>query len=73
MADSENDFHSDDKILDELKSQNIKGFTPRGKLAIKELAEAGHGAMIFLIASLNSRIRELEEALSETVREDMHH
>lgn len=68
-----NDFHEDDKILDELKSQNIEGFTDRGKLAIVELADQGHGAMIFLIASLNSRIRELEHSLSDIKREDTHH
>ena len=67
------DFSTDDKIIQELQSQNIKGFTDRGKLAIKELAEQGHGAIIFLFASLNSRIRELEEALAETQREDTHH
>lgn len=68
-----NDFDNDEKVLDELKSQNIKGLTDRGKLAITELADMGHGAAIFLILSLNSRLRELEEALTETAREDTHH
>lgn len=53
----------DDMVLEELKSQNIKGFTDRGKLAIVELAEQNQGALIFLVLSLNSRIRDLEETL----------
>jgi len=58
------DFDQDDLVLQELKSQNIEGLTPRGRLAIKELADQDSGAMIFLILSLNSRIRELETQLS---------
>jgi len=63
------DFHNDDKIMDELKSQNIKGFTERGKLAINELAHQHQGEVIFLILSLNSRLRELEEALARVDNE----
>ena len=59
-----NTLDKDKLILDELKAQNIEGLTVRGKLAIRELAELNEGAVIFLILSLNSRIRDLEEALS---------
>lgn len=52
-----------DNVLEELKSQNIDGLTERGKLAIRELADMNEGAVIFLILSLNLRIRELENAL----------
>lgn len=55
----------DKLILEELNSQNIGGLTDRGKLAIRELAESNEGAAIFLFLSLNSRIRDLEEALSQ--------
>jgi len=63
----------DQKVLEELRSNNVKGFTDRGKVAIQELANNDHGAMIFLILSLNSRIRDLEESLSGIKREDTHH
>ena len=43
---------------------DIDVLTNRGKLAIRELAELNEGAVILLILSLNSRIRDLEEALS---------
>ena len=59
---------SDDKIIQELQSQNIEGLTPRGRLAISTMAETGEnsdGAAIFLILSLNSRIRELEEQIGK--------
>lgn len=59
-----NILDKDDLILEELKAQNISGLTDRGKLAIRELAELNEGAVIFLFLSLNSRIRELEEALA---------
>ena len=59
-----NTLDKDKLILDELKAQNIEGMTNRGKLAIRELAELNEGAVIFLILNLNSRIRDLEEALS---------
>ena len=60
-----NTLDKDKLILEELRSQNIEGLTDRGKLAIRELAELNEGAVIFLILSLNSRIRYLEEALSK--------
>ena len=53
----------DNLILEELKMQNIDGLTDRGKLAIRELANLNEGAVIFLILSLNSRIRDLEQSL----------
>lgn len=59
----EKTFDNDHLIMAELKSNDVKGFTPRGKLAIQELGKNGDGAMIFLILSLNSRIRDLENAL----------
>ena len=59
-----NTLDKDKLILEELKAQNIDGLTDRGKLAIRELAELDQGAAIFLFLSLNSRIRDLEEALS---------
>ena len=59
-----NTLDKDKLILEELKAQNIEGLTERGKLAIRELAELNEGAAIFLFLSLNSRIRDLEEALS---------
>ena len=59
-----NTTNSDELILEELKAQNIEGLTNRGKLAIRELAELNEGAVIFLILSLNSRIRDLEQAIS---------
>lgn len=61
---SESDFDQDDLVLQELKSQNIDGLTNRGKLAVTELADQDQGAMIFLILSLNSRLREMEKQLS---------
>jgi hypothetical protein len=70
---SDVEFQNDHMVLEELKSQNIKGLTERGKLAIQELAELNHGATIFLFLSLNSRIRELEEALSGIKREETEH
>ena len=54
------EFDKDELILQELKSQDIKGLTNRGRVAVSELAEMNHGAMIFLILSLNSRLRALE-------------
>ena len=59
-----NTLDKDKLILEELKAQNIDGLTDRGKLAIRELAELEEGAVIFLILSLNSRIRDLEKARS---------
>ena len=59
-----NTLDKDKLILEELKAQNIEGLTERGKLAIRELSELNEGAAIFLFLSLNSRIRDLEEALS---------
>ena len=59
-----NTLDKDKLILEELKAQNIEGLTERGKLAIRELAELNEGATIFLFLILNSRIRDLEEALS---------
>lgn len=56
----------DDKVLDELRTLDIEGFTPRGKVAVQELANNDHGAMIFLILSLHSRIRDLEQTLDGT-------
>jgi len=55
----------DASILEELKAQNIEGLTERGRLAIRELAELNEGAVIFLILSLNSRIRDLEQSRYE--------
>ena len=63
----------DKLILEELKAQNIDGLTDRGKLAIRELAELEEGAVIFLILSLNSRIRDLEEALSKNNNKEIIH
>ena len=63
----------DKLILEELKAQNIDGLTDRGKLAIRELAELNEGAVIFLILSLNSRIRDLEEALSKNNNNEIIH
>ena len=62
MSDSQ--FDQDDLVLQELKSQNIEGLTNRGKLAITELADQDQGAMIFLILSLNSRLREMEKQMA---------
>ena len=59
-----NKLDNDQLILEELKSKNIDGLTDRGKIAIRELAEMNEGAVIFLILSLNSRIRDLENALN---------
>ena len=59
-----NTLNKDKLILEELRAQNIDGLTDRGKLAIRELAELNEGAVIFLILSLNSRIRDLENALN---------
>ena len=59
-----NTLDEDKIVLEELKAQNIDGLTNRGKLAIRELADANEGAMIFLLLSLNSRIRDLEQTLS---------
>jgi hypothetical protein len=61
---SESDFDKDDLVLQELKSQNIEGLTPRGRLAIRELADQNQGAAIFVLLSMNSRIRELEKQLA---------
>ena len=57
-------FDQDELVLQELKSQDISGLTNRGKMAIREIAEADQGAIIFLFLSLNSRIRELENQLA---------
>lgn len=54
----------DELVLEELKAQNIEGLTDRGKLAVRELAELDEGAVIFLILSLNSRIRDLEQVVN---------
>lgn len=63
----------DEKVIEELESQDMSGFTERGKIAILELAEKDQGAMIFLIISLNSRIRDLEKALlGHHNKEDRH-
>ena len=62
----------DEKILSELKSQNIDGLTPRGKAAIRELGYKEQGEIIFLILSLNSRIRDLEMANHVEDREGVH-
>ena len=59
-----NTADNDELVIEELKSQNIEGLTNRGKLAIRELAESDEGAMIFLILSLNSRIRDLEQVIN---------
>jgi len=58
------EFDKDDLVLQELKSQNIEGLTGRGRVAVRELADQNQGAVIFLILSMNSRIRELESQLS---------
>jgi len=58
------EFDQDELVLQELKSQNIEGLTQRGKMAIRELADQNEGAVIFVLLSLNSRIRELEQQLS---------
>ena len=68
-----NTLDKDKLILEELKAQNIDGLTDRGKLAIRELAELNEGAVIFLILSLNSRIRDLEEALSKNNNNEIIH
>jgi len=60
-----NMIDKDKLVLEELKAQNIEGLTDRGKLAVRELAESNNGAVIFLILSLNSRIRDLEEIISQ--------
>ena len=44
---SDSDFDQDDLVLQELKSQEIKGLTPRGKMAVHELANQDQGAIIF--------------------------
>ena len=61
---SDSDFDQDDLVLQELKSQEIKGLTPRGKMAVHELANQDQGAMIFLVLSLNTRIRDLESTIA---------
>ena len=61
---SNSSFDQDELVLQELKSQNIEGLTNRGKVAITELANQDQGAAIFLFISLNSRIRDLENALA---------
>ena len=62
----------DDKVLEELKSQNIVGMSPRCKDAIRGLGEKEQGEVIFLIISLNARIRDLEMANHEEKREGVH-
>lgn len=59
------DFDQDDLVLQELKSQDIEGLTKRGRMAVRELADQNEGAVIFLMLSMNSRIRELEKQLSQ--------
>jgi len=61
------EFDQDELVLQELKNQNIEGLTPRGRLAIREMTEEIYnpGAIIFVLLSLNSRIRELEKQLSQ--------
>ena len=61
---SQTEFDQDDLVLQELKSQDIAGLTPRGKMAVRELADKDQGANIFLILSLNSRIRQLENVIA---------
>jgi len=63
----------DELILEELKSQNINGLTDRGKLAIRELADSNEGAAIFLFLSLNSRIRDLEDAVNHQTHNSIIH
>jgi hypothetical protein len=71
--DEDGSFDKDDKILDELKAQNIEGLTARGKFAINQLAEKDQGEVIFLILSLNSRLRELEASIDGSLREATEH
>jgi len=61
---SQTEFDQDDLVLQELKSQEITGLTPRGKMAVRELADQDQGANIFLILSLNARLRELENVIA---------
>lgn len=68
----ESSFERDDLVLAELKCQNIKGLTKRGKVAITELADQNQGAVIFLLLSMNSRIRDLETALANSNQERIH-
>lgn len=68
-----NILDNDQLILEELKAQNIDGLTERGKTAIRELADLNEGASIFLFLSLNSRIRDLEEALTKKMNESTIH
>ena len=53
----------DKLIMDELRAKHIDGLTVRGRIAIRKLAESNEGAVIFLILSLNARIRELENII----------
>ncbi len=71
-TDSSSSFERDDLVLAELKCQNIKGLTNRGKVAVTELADQDQGAIIFLILSLNSRIRDLEDTLGNKNQETKH-
>jgi len=59
------DFDQDELVLQELKSQDIEGLTQRVKMAVRELADQNQGALIFLVLSLNSRLREVEKQLSQ--------
>lgn len=68
-----NKLDKDQLILEELKAQNIEGLTDRGKLAIRELAELNEGAAIFLFLSLNSRIRDLENAINHQAHKSIIH
>ena len=70
---SDSVFDQDELVLQELKNQDIKGLTPRGRLAVRELADRDHGAMIFLMLSFNSRIRELESQLAGYKNGDAKH
>lgn len=62
MAESSSEGNA--KMLEELKSQDMGGFTDRGRAALVEIADRNDGALIFLLISLSSRITTLEDALS---------
>jgi len=54
----------DTNIIKELETHDIEGMSPRSKMAIRDLAELNQGSVIFLFLSMNSRIRDLENALA---------
>jgi len=60
MENEQSDFEKDELILAQLKTQAHSGLTTRSKNAIKELAELGQGASIFLFLAMNQRIIDLE-------------